>query len=82
MWNWIILVVEQRLNAEGFRGYHKERALREPEKAGAIWKIFHPNDNMKIRAAIEEWKEMKVRLFRNFVSLILHTIQNSVFTWR
>ncbi|VDK61349.1 unnamed protein product [Onchocerca ochengi] len=52
-------IVEQRLNAEGFRGYHKERALREPEKAGAIWKIFHPNDNMKIRAAIEEWKEMK-----------------------
>ncbi|MCP9266457.1 Lysine-specific demethylase 3B [Dirofilaria immitis] len=51
-------LVEQRLDAEGFRGYHRERALREPEKAGAIWKIFHPNDNMKIRAAIEEeeWK--------------------------
>ncbi|KAM3727072.1 Lysine-specific demethylase 3B [Dirofilaria immitis] len=52
-------IVEQRLDAEGFRGYHRERALREPEKAGAIWKIFHPNDNMKIRAAIEEWKKMK-----------------------
>ncbi|CAG9529913.1 unnamed protein product [Cercopithifilaria johnstoni] len=52
-------VVEQRLDAEGIRGYHKERALREPEKAGAIWKIFHPSDNTRIRAAIEEWKEMK-----------------------
>uniref|UniRef100_A0A1I8EMR6 JmjC domain-containing protein n=1 Tax=Wuchereria bancrofti TaxID=6293 RepID=A0A1I8EMR6_WUCBA len=51
--------VERRLDAEGIRGYHKERALREPEKAGAIWKIFHPSDNAKIRAAIVEWKEMK-----------------------
>uniref|UniRef100_A0A915PM31 JmjC domain-containing protein n=1 Tax=Setaria digitata TaxID=48799 RepID=A0A915PM31_9BILA len=51
--------VEQRLDAEGFSGYHRERALREPEKAGAIWKIFHPTDNGKIRAAIEEWKRMK-----------------------
>ncbi|KAL3981454.1 JmjC domain hydroxylase family protein [Acanthocheilonema viteae] len=51
--------VEQRLDAEGIHGYHRERALREPEKAGAIWKIFHPSDNTRIRAAIEEWKEMK-----------------------
>ncbi|VDK74886.1 unnamed protein product [Litomosoides sigmodontis] len=51
--------VELRLDAEGISGYQKERALREPEKAGAIWKIFHPSDNTRIRAAIEEWKEMK-----------------------
>ncbi|VIO85897.1 jmjC domain containing protein [Brugia malayi] len=51
--------VERRLDVEGIRGFHKERALREPEKAGAIWKIFHPSDNAKIRAAIMEWKEVK-----------------------
>lgn len=62
------------MDAEGIRGYHKERALREPEKAGAIWKIFHPTDNARIRAAIEEWKDMKVRLFRNFFNLNLDAI--------
>lgn len=49
---------------EGLTGYQRERAVRDPEKAGAIWKIFHPSDNGKIRAAIEEWKRMRVLRFK------------------
>lgn len=48
--------MENRLDQEGITGYHKERALRDPQKAGAIWKIFHPSDNQKIREAIIQWK--------------------------
>lgn len=63
----IRIAVEQRLDAEGIRGYHRERALREPEKAGAIWKIFHPSDTAKLRYAIQEWKERNGEYWRGDV---------------
>ncbi|VDN45654.1 unnamed protein product [Gongylonema pulchrum] len=54
-----VLAVEKRLQLEGFDEEQKMRALRVPEKAGAIWKIFHPDDNEKLRAIINDWKKMR-----------------------
>lgn len=55
-----IAALKKRLDIEAIEGSEQERVMRKPEKAGAIWKIFHPDDNGKIRDAIAEWKRIQV----------------------
>ncbi|VDM37495.1 unnamed protein product, partial [Toxocara canis] len=55
----LIKALERRLDTEAVDGAERERVMRKPEKAGAIWKIFHPDDNAKIRDAILEWRRIQ-----------------------
>uniref|UniRef100_A0A915C5Q0 JmjC domain-containing protein n=1 Tax=Parascaris univalens TaxID=6257 RepID=A0A915C5Q0_PARUN len=55
----IAKALKKRLDIEAIEGSERERVMRKPEKAGAIWKIFHPDDNGKIRDAIVEWKRIQ-----------------------
>uniref|UniRef100_A0A9J2P2Y4 JmjC domain-containing protein n=1 Tax=Ascaris lumbricoides TaxID=6252 RepID=A0A9J2P2Y4_ASCLU len=55
----IAKALKKRLDIEAIEGSEQERVMRKPEKAGAIWKIFHPDDNGKIRDAIAEWKRIQ-----------------------
>lgn len=51
-------VIGERLALEGVSDSEKERILKRPDKAGAIWKIFHPNDLSRLRDCIIEWKRL------------------------
>lgn len=39
----------------------KERALKRPDKAGALWKVFKPDDTLLLRNSIVDWKRQNVR---------------------
>lgn len=55
--------LEERLTLESVSDGEKERALKRPGKAGAIWKIFHPSDTLRLREAIMAWKRAKGEKF-------------------
>ncbi|VDN56330.1 unnamed protein product [Dracunculus medinensis] len=55
----ILFEVIKRLDIEKIQGTQRERALNNPSKVGALWKVFHPDDNEKLRKAIMEWKNIK-----------------------
>ncbi|VDD89389.1 unnamed protein product [Enterobius vermicularis] len=56
-------VITERLDSEGVSESEKERALKRPDKAGALWKVFKPDDTLLLRNSIVDWKRQNGEKF-------------------